>query len=234
MGKQMHPSVLATEAGHILPAVAGAVTPAGVLGLSTIMKGLKKNPTQPLSGEPTLPVVNPMGKGGSLSESVQQMKEAVSAMRKRAFVPGPQIQRAIQEIQQQSQQAQQTEQQTAQAQQQAQAQAQGAQPVMRLEDLAQMLQELGQGLQQQIAQITQIVQQQAAVAAAGGGGEKKKMSPQELNSAILQKLDQITQAIGVAPAGPGAAPQAAPGAANDPAAQQAPQSAGQPAAQPQG
>ena len=235
---------VATGMSVLQPSVAGAVTPTGVANLmGLVAPGAAHQspppvalPAQPLKPQPPL---GPMGatihqKGGAFAVLNSQMWEAVNALNKKAFVPGPQVQQALEQMSSDAANQQQQQQATQQASQQAQAQQQGAPPTMRLEDLAQMIQQLAQMLQQLPQQIQQMIQPMMQQMSAAGGGEQKKLSPQEMNQQILQKLDQISQGLGVAPAGgaaaaggaPGAAPSPAPGAANSPQ-QQPQQSAGQ-------
>jgi uncharacterized phage infection (PIP) family protein YhgE len=80
---------------------------------------------------------------------------AASRLKKRAFVPSPSTQSQMQQLRQMAASDGTDEQAAAQASQQAQAQGQGGPPMMRIEDLAQML---DQGLQQIMQGLQQIIQ----------------------------------------------------------------------------
>ena len=235
------PQAIARLAPQVGAAVTGMAHPgmaANLIGTMGQMVGAKP-PNQPAATKVPIPqpLLGPMGatinqKGGAFAVLQAQMWEAVNALNKKAFVPGPQVQQALEQMSSDAANQQQQQQATQQASQQAQAQQQGAPPTMRLEDLAQMVQQLAQMLQQLPQQIQQMIQPMMQQMSAAGGGEQKKLSPQEMNQQILQKLDQISQGLGVAPAG-GASGGGAPGAAPSPAPSPAPGAANSPQQQPQ-
>ena len=175
-----------------------------------------------------------------MNESVRNLQK-VATGNKVAFIPGPNVQAQLEQMASDAANQQQAAQAQQQMSQQTQAQAQGAPPTMRIEDLAQMLDQMNQGLQQALQQVAQQVQQAVQTIQTmqtAGSGEKKKLSPDERMTKIEQQLQHISQAIGVAgaggtpaPAGMPPAPQGAPGSANDPAAQQATQGGEQAAPQ---
>ena len=161
-----------------------------------------------------------------LLKQARQKVAELSSNTKSAFVPGPSVQSQVQRLKELAasegtdQQAQQM------ASEQAKAQGQGAPPMMRIEDLAQIVQQGFEMMTQGIQQVMQMIQQppqqpqQAAPAdagagGAGGAGGEKKPKKDDL---ILQQLQQMNQTLsalaGGQPAGgappPAAAQQGAP------------------------
>lgn len=150
-----------------------------------------------------------------LRKKIAEAVNAVSSIQKEAFVPGPSVQAQLQRLQEAAADQQSGQQSTDQALQQIDAQAQGAPPAMRIEDLAGMVQQLGEQVMGALSQIGQMLQQmqmaqqvaaqQPAAAAGGGAGAKPKKEDM-----LLEKLTSIegplSQAISGAPPPPQGAP----------------------------
>lgn len=174
------------------------------------------------------------------TSALQEADEAVRKLvqqTKVAFVPSPAVQSQMQRLQQIAASQGSDQQAIQQASEQAKAQGQGGPPMMRIEDLAGMLNEafsqLGQMLQQILASVQQPVappapaapaQPQTGEAPPAATGEKKPKK----DDLILQQLTEMNQLLRQAVGAPPSA--AVPSAAGPAPAEQPPaQAQGQPA-----
>ena len=145
---------------------------------------------------------------------LKSARAKTAALTKRAFVPSPQTSQRIEQLRQAGILAPDPAK-VAQAQADAQAQAQGQppqggasqgqQPPLGFNEIAQMIQQLGQTIQQGLQQVAQLIQQGQQQQAQGG--EKKKQTPAEQIAALQEQVGQIMQAI---QGGGGAPPQGDP------------------------
>lgn len=152
----------------------------------------------------------------ALRQKIDEAVSAVSSLTKTAFVPGPSVQAQLQRLQEAAADQQSGQQSTEQALQQIDAQAQGAPPAMRIEDLAGMVQQLGEQMMGALSQVGQMLQQmqmaqqaaaQPAQGAAGGGAAPKPKKEDMLLEKLTSIEGLLSQAISGAPPPPqGGAP----------------------------